>query len=209
MRKRTVDQFAADVVIAGKQQLFELDPRAFTPVFPVNWDATNRRMVLPKFDIHGNLITAQAYAGDAIGIKGTYTRTGGAGTGQINVVIADGDYAMLMYGNVAAGAVKVGAGDLNIEVIDGDGDVMFQKIGYVSACTAGEICSFPGIGQVTNDSGRVIDMGCDVARMMEGGQELKIRLATMANAETFTANIIWFSREGTAPSVTATGGTWA
>jgi len=156
----------------------------------------------------GNLLKHfQWPAGGPRVVAGTFTKITADGTGAISIRPATGDQLMLLYGMIAAGAVKAAADVLDARISYQTGNVRMAGLASFTI-NAGEYCVIPGLG-TTPSAGNITD-GSRLF-LIEDDEELYINLADMkfATSETFSCRIKFLSLLDTAPTVTAAGGTWA
>lgn len=149
--------------------------------------------------------------------QGTYTKGATGTTGNLNIYPAVDDVLILMYGVVIAGGTRVAAGECSAWIGASAGSAQYQLCTEASFA-ADEILPFPGLGQLIDAPGEFVHPATKYQLMIPGGglitgdlttagilPSLQIEMLTMASAEVFLFNVVFWSM--TNQAVTSTEST--
>ena len=152
--------------------------------------------------------------GTPITVTGTFTKTGGAGTGQTVIWPAASDNVFFLGGRVLTGGTKATAGQF--DVILGDLSADFGFLALDDSASTDIVLSLPSLGEVADAGNNIMDsaiypipMQSNAAGAGVGYSSLNVRCASMANAETYEVYLCFLSRDNTALQTTPSGGTFA
>ena len=155
----------------------------------------------------GNRVVKSWSDGSVVDITGTFTKTGGGGSGSIIITPAVGDEMIVMYGRVTIGAVQAGGAEaLTISILD---SFLSEMIPFSVTVAVNEFFHFPtAFADAAVAVNNAIGTPTIHQLMITPGHAFQIALVGMAAAEQFAVTFAFRSLLGTVPTVAPVGGTF-
>jgi hypothetical protein len=137
-------------------------------------------------------------------VKGVFTKSAPTGSGYIQIIAGADDTLTLLRGKVVIGGASAVPGLLTVQFSDSAGEL--DAIALEVSVAISEYYSLPAIAQVGANK-NVADFGDFKSKTLH--DRIRITQTSMADTESFSASIVFWSSTNTTPTVSATGGVWA